>query len=330
MMTIIYHDSDANPDTLSQRQVALIGYGNLGRSLALNLRDSGIDLLIGNQSDQYADLAQNDGFEVYSIPQAVQQADTMFLIIPDEVLPQVYLKHIAPYLRTGDMLIFASGYNIVFGYIEPPGYVDIGMLAPRTLGVGVRDGYLTGLGFPSFLAIGQDSSGRAWEYLLALGQATGALRQGALEVTFNQEVELDLFAQQTILPAIHAILQAATQTLMREGYPPEAILTELYLSGEISLVLSQAASTGFRNAIRMMSPTAQFGLLSRTEQFRETKVQRLMESILDDIRQGEFARNWTSEATDGYPRLATLLENFQNTAMWDHEQEALQALRGLL
>ena len=328
-MTIIYHDNDANPDNLNQRQVALIGYGNLGRSLALNLRDSGLDLIIGNQQDQYADLAQNDGFEVFSIAQAVQQADTIFLIIPDEVLPQTYLQNIAPYLRTGDMLIFASGYNIVYGYIEPPGYVDIGLLAPRTLGVGVRDGYLTGLGFPCFLAVGQDSSGHAWDYLLALAEAAGALKQGALEVTFNQEVELDLFSQQTVLPALHAILQIATKTLLREGYPPEAILTELYLSGEIGMLLSQAATTGFTNAIQNMSPTAQYGLLSRTEQFRETKTQRIMESILDSIRQGNFAREWTAEFTDGYPRMEALRENYENTDMWAFEEETLEALRGL-
>lgn len=328
-MSIIYRETDADPTTLQQRQVALIGYGNLGRSLALNLRDSGLDLLIGNQQDQYATLAHNDGFEVYSIPQAVQQADTIFLILPDEVLPQRYLQDIAPYLRTGDMLIFASGYNIVYGYIEPPGYVDIGLIAPRTLGVGVRDGYLTGLGYPCYVAVGQDSSGHAWDFLLALAEAVGALKQGALEVTFNQEVELDLFAQQTVLPALHAILHAATETLLREGYPPEAALTELYLSGELGLLLSQAATIGFRSAIRNMSPTARYGLLARTRDFEETKMRRTMEKVLEGIRDGQFAREWTAEYTDGYPRSSQLQAQYEDSDLWEYEQDTLDILGGL-
>lgn len=328
-MSIIYHETDANLDHLAQRQVALIGYGNLGRALALNLRDSGLNLIIGNQQDHYADLANNDGFEVFSIAQAVQQADTIFMIIPDEAMPQTYLQFVAPYLRTGDMLIFASGYNIVFGYIEPPGYVDIALIAPRTLGVGVRDGYLTRLGFPCFVAVGQDSSGRTWEYLLALALASGALQQGALEVSFNQEVELDLFAQQTVVPALHAILQAAMQALMREGYPPEAILTELYLSGELGLLLSRASTSGFSNALKMMSPTAQYGILSRTSQFEENKMARLMEQILDNIRAGKFAQEWTDEFKDGYPRSKQLLDKFGDSDLWQYERDTLDSLRGL-
>lgn len=328
-MTIVYHDADANVEHLNQRQIGFIGYGNLGRALALNLRDSGLDLIIGNQQDRYASLASNDGFEVFPIPQAVQQADTIFLIIPDEALPQIYLQFVAPYLRTGDMLVFASGYNIVYGYIEPPGYVDIGLLAPRTLGVGVRDGYLNGLGFPCFLSVGQDSSGRAWDYLLALALAGGALRQGALEVAFNQEVEIDLFVQQTVIPAVHAVLQSAMSALMREGYPPEVVLTELYLSGELGLLLSNAATTGFTNALRMMSPTAQYGILSRTEQFQDNRTQRVMESILDSIRQGKFAQEWTAEYTDGYPRSNALLKKFRDSQLWEYEEETLSALKGL-
>ena len=328
-MTIIYHETDAKLETLYQRQVALIGYGNLGRSIALNLRDSGIDVIIGNQTDRYATLAQNDGFEVLSISQAVKQADTILMIIPDEVLPQLYLQHVAPYLRTGDTLIFASGYNIVFGFVEPPAYVDIALLAPRTLGVGVRAGYLNGLGFPCFVAVGQDNSSKAWETLLSVSLAAGALKQGALEVTFNQEVELDLFAQQIILPALHAILQMGMQTLMREGYAPETALTELYLSGELGMLLTQAANTGFSNALKMMSPTAQYSILSRTDQFKDVKLQRLMENALDEIRNGNFAQEWSGEFMDGYPRTMTLQRNFGKSDLWGYENDTLEALRGL-
>lgn len=329
-MTIIYQESDANSRYLHQRQIALIGYGNLGRSFALNLRDSGLSLVIGNNPDKYATLAENDGFIVKSITEASSQADTILLLIPDEVMPQVYLQHIAPHLRTGDLLVFASAYNVAYGFIEPPSYVDAGLIAPRTLGVGVRDGYLTGLGYPCYLSMAHDGSGQAWNYILALALSLGALRQGAIEVSFNQEVELDLFWQQSLLPALHHTLLTAVEVLIREGYPPEVVLTELYLSGELSLLLGRASVTGWANAIQMMSPTAQYGLLSRTPRFHESKTQRQMETILDEIRRGNFAQEWAAEFVDGYPRLDNIRQRFKENAMWRYEREVLNILRGLV
>ncbi|NDJ86840.1 MAG: NAD(P)-binding domain-containing protein [Chloroflexi bacterium] len=328
-MTIIYQPTDADMRHLRQRRLALVGYGNLGRSFALNLRDSGLDLMIGNIEDKFADLARNDGFQVKSIAEAATDADTLLLIIPDEVMPQVYLQEVAPHLRTGDMLVFASGYNVTYGFIEPPAYVDAGLIAPRTLGVGVRDGYLNGLGYPCYLSVGQDHSGNAWDYVLALAAALGALHQGALEVSFNQEVEVDLFLQQAVLPALHHILLTATEVLVREGYPPEVVLTELYLSGELGLLLSRSAVTGWSNTLQRMSPTGQYSLLSRTNNFQETKAQRIMVSILDMIRDGDFAQEWSNEYTNGYPRLNTLRERYANSTMWRAEREILSILRGM-
>ncbi len=328
-MTVVYQESDADLRYLGQRRLAIIGYGNLGRSFALNLRDSGLNLVVGNNPDKYATLAANDGFIVQSIAEAAGQADTLLLIIPDEVMPRVYLDHIAPQLRTGDLLVFASGYNVAYGFIEPPTYVDAGLIAPRTLGVGVRDGYLNGLGYPCYVSVGHDGSGQAWNHLLALARALGALRQGAIEVSFNQEVELDLFTQQAVLPALHHLLLTAVDVLSQEGYPPEVVLTELYLSGELGMLLSRAGVTGWANALQMMSPTAQYGLLTRTGRFQEMKSQRQMEAILDDIRRGDFAQEWVSEHNDGYPRLANLRRRFQETDMWRYEREVLDILRGL-
>lgn len=329
-MTLVHHEEDANLRHLAQRRVALIGYGRMGRALALNLRDSGLKLLIGNQDDRYASRARIDGFEVLSISESAQQSDMLFLTLPDEVMSQIYLQMIAPHLRTGDMLVFASGYSVAFGFIEPPAYVDAGLIAPRTLAAGVRDGYVTGLGFPCFVSIAQDGSGRAWNYLLALALAAGALKQGAIEVSFNQEVELDLFWQQAILPALHSLLLTAAQVLIREGYPPELALTELYLSGELGSFFARAAVTGLSNTIKSLSLTGQYGMLARIEQFQETKIQRQMESILNHIRQGNFAQEWAAEFADGYPRLETLRRRFENTALWRHEELSLEILRGLL
>lgn len=328
-MTTIYYDKDADLRHLRQRQLAVIGYGKLGRSVALNLRDSGFDLIIGSREDDFARLARNDGFIVTPIAQAAQGADTLFLMIPDEVMPQIYLDNIAPNLRTGDMLIFASGYNIAFGYIEPPNHIDAGLIAPRTLGVGVRDGFLNGLGYPCYIAVGQDGSGRAWDYILALASAVGALKQGAIEVSFNQEVEVDLFCHQTVLSMIHSTLLNAAEVLIREGYPPEVVLTELYLSGELGMLLSRASVTGLTNALQMIPPTGQYGLLSRTERFQDVKAQRQFESVLDNIRQGNFAQEWVSEARDGFPRLKALRHRYQSSPLWRHEREVLDVLRGL-
>lgn len=328
-MTVVYHETDADPRFLRDRRIAIIGYGNLGRSFALNLRDSGLAVTVGNHPDKYATFAKNDGFTVTSIEQAAKDANLIFLLLPDEVMPQIYLSSIAPSLRTGDMLMFASGYSVAYGFIEPPSYVDAGLIAPRHLGITVRDGFVGGLGFPCYVAVAQDHSGQAWGYLLALALAVGALRQGAIEVSFNQEVEIDLFMQQAVLPAIHHSLLAAVDVLVAEGYPPEVVLTELYLSGELGAILTRASVTGWARALRRMSPTAQYGILSRTVSFQEMKMRRQMESILDDIRRGNFAQEWSSEFQDGYPRMQQTRRRFEGSAMWRYEKEVLEILRGL-
>lgn len=329
-MTIVYHDEDAFVHHLKPRRIALIGYGKLGRVIAQNLRDSGLAISIGNQPDRYAELAAVDGFEVNAIEITAQNADLLFFTLPDELTPYVYLNMVAPYLRQGQMLIFPSGYNIVFGFIEPPAYVDAGVIAPRTLPVGIRDGYLNGLGYPCYVSIAQDSSGRAWDYLLAMAKALGALRQGAVEIPLSHEVELDLFLQQAVLPAIHGLLLMALQILQREGYAPEIILNELYLSGELGMLFSRAAVIGFSNTVNSLPMAGQYSVLSRTERFQDAKIQRQMESILQQIRKGEFAQEWASEFADGYPRLDALMRRYQASSLWRYESIALELLRSML
>ncbi len=328
-MTVVYHESDANIQFLREHRIAILGYGNLGRSFALNLRDSGLKLVVGNQADRYASLAASDGFQVLSIEQASKEANLIFMLLPDEVMPHIYLENVAPHLRTNDMLIFASSYSVAYGFIEPPSYVDAGLIAPRHLGVAVRDGFVSGLGYPCYVAVAQDYTGQAWNRLLAAALAVGALRQGAIEVSFNQEVELDLFMQQAVLPAIHHTLLAAAEVLINEGYSPEVALTELYLSGELGAILARAAIAGWSRALRRMSPTAQYGILSRTLDFQEMKMRRQMETILDDIRNGDFAQEWSSEFRDGYPRMQQMRRRFESSPMWRYEKEVLEILRGL-
>ena len=326
-MAIIYHESDGDLALLMPRTIAVLGYGNMGRPFALNLRDSAFPVLIGNRDDDYAEQAYRDGFEVVPIAQAAERADLLLVMLPDEVTPQVYLQDIALGLQNGDTLVFAAGYNVAFGFIEPPPFVDVVLVAPQTIGPHVREGYVEGTGFPSFVAVAQDASGEAWARTLAVAKALGALRQGAIEMTFQQEAELDLFTHQALLPAFYTIIQTAFEILAREGFPPEAISTSLYLSGELGYLFTTWAKQGALASLDLHSQTARYGLLSRMERFREIKYSRQMESILDAIRRGDFAQEWADEYGDGYPRLQTLRRQFEAQTAWKHEQEVLSALR---
>ncbi len=322
-MPVIYRDSDADLGLLMDKTIGILGYGNVGRAFALNLRDSAFPILVGNQEDEYAQTAYRDGFEVRPIAQAANQANILLIMLPDEIAAQVYLNDIAPGLRPGDMLVFASGYNIAFGFIEPPPFVDVVLIAPQTLGQGVRDGYVGGTGFPSFVAVAQDASGQAWARVLAVAKALGALHKGALELTFQQEAELDLFTQQALLPAFHAILQTAFEVLNREGFPPDAVAMSLYLSGELGYLTTQWAVRGLLPTFDLLSKTAQYGTLSRIERFREVKMKRQMETVLDSIRRGNFAQEWAAEYADGYPRLAALRRQLGAQPYWETEREIL-------
>jgi ketol-acid reductoisomerase len=326
-MAVVYRDSDADLGLLMDEQIAVLGYGNMGRPFALNLRDSAFPVLIGNRADPYAEQAYRDGFEVAPIAEAVTRSDLVFVMLPDEIAPQAYLQDIAPHLRPNDTLVFASGYNIAFGFIEPPPFVDVVLIAPQAIGQGVRQGYVAGVGFPSFVAVAQDASGEAWARVLAAAKALGALHRGAVELTFQQEAELDLFAQQALLPALYSVLHTAAEVLNREGFPPEAVAIGLYLSGELGYIVSQWAERGVLPGLQMLSRTAEYGALSRIERFREVKLNRQMETVLDAIRRGEFAQEWAAEYADGYPRLQALRRQLAGAPIWQNEQAALAVLK---
>jgi ketol-acid reductoisomerase len=322
-MTAIYREQDASLTALDGCRIAVIGYGNLGRPFALNLRDRGLGVIVGNIDDDYAIQAHRDGFDVLDIAEAAQKSNVKLLMLPDEVLPEVYLASISPSLRPGDTLLFASGYNVAFGFVEPPPFVDVVMVAPRTIGAGVRDSVLSGRGFLSFIAVGQDSTGEAWNRLMALALALGTLQLGAVELTFQQEAELDLFMEQSFLPAFMHLMMTAADLLIQEGYPPGAILLDLYVSGELSYTLDTAAERGMRDVLRLYSLTAQYGLLSRNERFLDTQLHRQMEIVLEDIRSGKFAQEWSAEYASGYPRLETLRRRWSAMPFWALEEQAL-------
>jgi ketol-acid reductoisomerase len=328
-MTVIYHEDDASLNILSGKTIGIIGYGNLGRPIALNLRDSGVRLIIGVQPDKTREQAVRDGFEPEDIAGMVTKCHILLLMLPDEVLPEVYIETVSPSLQKGHLLIFASGYNVAFGYIEPPPFVDVGMIAPRTIGAAVRSRYLDGRGFYSFVSVGQDATGTAWDSILALAKAIGSLRAGAIELTMEQEAQLDLFVQQAILPAFHNIMTTAADVLLEMGYPPEAAIMDLYISGEFTDYLSSASKHGLLHALKLSSLTGQYGIFSRLERFKELKLERLMEVTLDEIRDGDFSKEWAREYEDGYPRLRTLIRTQEQLDLWELEQQTIDMLKGL-
>ncbi|MBX3080752.1 MAG: NAD(P)-binding domain-containing protein [Anaerolineae bacterium] len=323
-MSMIYYEADANPAALAEQRISVLGYGNIGRSIALNLQDSGHIVTIGNAEDDYAEQASRDGFDVISIAEAAATTTLKFLTVSDEVMPELYLTLISPSLKAGDSLVFTSGYNVAFGFIEPPPFVDVMLIAPRTTGIGVRESFRRGSGFPSFLAVSQDASGRAWDRLLAVALALRTLKAGAMELTFRQEAELDLFTQQTILPALHAFIQTAADVLIKEGYPPEAVLLDLYASGELGYVLDKAAQTGLQDSMRFLSQIAQYSILSRIERYNEPKLRRQMETVLGEVRSGKFAQEWAMEYANGYLRLDSLRQRRATSALWDMERQTIE------
>jgi len=297
----IYHDKDADLRYLKGKTITVIGYGNQGRAQALNLRDSGLEALVGTLKDPSWAQAEQDGMAVLSISEAASEGDILLLLIPDEVMPEAFTQEIAPQLKENKVIAFASGYNIAFGLIKPPPFVDVILLAPRMIGVGVRELYLNGQGFPSFIAVEQDHSGQAREILLALAKGIGSTKAGVIEVTFAQEAEIDLFTEQAVGPIMSAAIQTAIEVEIEAGYPPEAVLLELYMSGEMGIVFNQIVEKGFIRQMELHSRTSQYGTMTRRPLFATPELKTKMKDVLAKIRSGEFAREWTAEQQAGQP-----------------------------
>lgn len=289
----IFHDVDADVAALAGKTVAVIGYGNQGRSQALNVRDSGLATIIGNLDDDYAARARADGFTVLPIAEAAARADVLMLLVPDEVMPGVYADSVRPHLAAGKVLDFASGYTVAFGQIVPPPDVDVVLIAPRMIGPGVRDAYVASTGFPSFVALHQDASRAGMARLLALAKAVGSTRAGCILMSMHDEATLDLFTEQAFGPAFGRVLMAAIDTLVTAGYPPEAVLLELYLSGELAYSFEKIRQVGMMRQMDYHSHTSQYGSLTRSARFGDLDLETRMRTVLGEIQDGTFAREWS-------------------------------------
>jgi ketol-acid reductoisomerase len=300
-MAKVYYDADADIDLLTDTTVAVVGYGNQGRAQALNLRDSGVGVVVGGLPDATLEQAGADGLPTMSTAEAAAEGEIIFLLIPDEVQEQVYREEVLPQLRPGEALVFAHGYNVHYGFIKPPQDIDVIMVAPRMIGVGVRDAYVAGRGVPAFVAVHQDGSGAAWPKTLALARALGCTRAGAIESTFAEETELDHFSEHFVWPAMFRVLVGSFDFLTSRGYQPEAVLMELWASGEPAEVLQRMAEVGIFGQMGFHSPTSQYGTLTHMESALPPGLEGCMEAALAEIKDGSFAREWELEQGAGYP-----------------------------
>lgn len=296
-MVEIFHEEDGNISILKDKTISIIGYGNQGRAQALNLRDSGLNIIVGNIEDRYKKVALKDNFSVFTIKEATEKSDILFLLLPDEILNDIFERDIKPNLNPKATIVFASGYNIGFNLLKTPSDIDIIMIAPRMIGVGVRENFLKNTGFFSFIAIEQDASGQAKEILLALAKGIGTLKKGAILLTFKQEAELDLFNEQAFGPAFGRVLLTSIYTLIDAGYPPEAVLIEMYMSNEMSYTYRKMADVGLVKQVDFHSQTSQYGAMSRGIRFRKLPLKDKMERILKEIQDGVFTREWEKKIT---------------------------------
>jgi ketol-acid reductoisomerase len=305
-MAIVYRDKDADLKYLNGKTVAVIGYGNQGRAQALNLRDAGVSVVVGCIPDAYRESAVRDKQVVLNIDEAVRKANIVMLLIPDEIQIAVYRESVAPSLKPGMTLSFASGYNVRFGIIVPPKDVDVIMLAPRTLGLAVRETYVAGAGVPADADVWQDYSGKAWQTVLALAKGIGCTRAGVFKSSFVEETDLDLFSEQALWPALLDCLLTAYEVLVEKGYSREAVVLELYASGEAADIFREMAKQGLFEQMKHHSPTSQYGVLSRRKGAAGADLRKRMEAALERIRDGSFAREWAAEAAAHYPTFERL------------------------
>jgi ketol-acid reductoisomerase len=298
---------DGNLDLLSGK-IAVVGYGSQGHAHALNLRDSGVQVEVGLREGSPSRVSAEDaGLAVGTVAEAVRDAQIVSMLLPDQVQPRVYQQDVAPNLAPGAALLFAHGFNVHFGRVEPPGGHDVIMVAPKGPGHIVRRLFEEGFGTPAIVAVAQDSSGGAFELALAYGTAIGAARAGMIETTFAEETETDLFGEQAVLcGGTTELIRAGFETLVEAGYQPEIAYYECL--HELKLIVDLIWEGGLSGMRHSISDTAEYGDLTRGPSVIDDHVRTRMREILADIRSGTFAREWIAEMDAGEPRLNELRE----------------------
>ncbi|MFC1576477.1 ketol-acid reductoisomerase [Candidatus Omnitrophota bacterium] len=307
-MKNIFYDKEANLKYLKGKTVGIIGYGIQGRAQALNIRDSGIKVIVANRNDKYATQAKRDGFKIYRIDDLVKVADIILFLIPDQAQAKVYKKFVKNNLKPGNMLIFAHGYALRYETIDIPSYVDVAMLAPRMPGRQIREYFLSGKGVPAFVDVAKDASGLAWKVLLALSKAAGFTRAGVLRVSYKVEAELDLFMEQFLVSAIVKAIHTGFKVLVDEmKYPAVPTLMELYASGELAEVLRMASELGIGTVFQKnASPTCQYGIASHFNAAIGGDSYKRAKRIMKNVKNGVFEKALNREGSASYPAVRKL------------------------
>ena len=301
MSTKIYYQEDCNLSLLEGKTIAIIGYGSQGHAHALNLKESGCNVIVGlYEGSRSWKKAEEQGFKVYTAAEAAKQADIIMILINDEKQAAMYKESIAPNLRPGMMLMFAHGFAIHFGQIVPPADVDVTMIAPKAPGHTVRSEYMRGRGTPCLVAVHQDATGKAKDLALAYGLAIGGARAGLLETTFRVETETDLFGEQAVLcGGVCALMKAGFETLTEAGYAPENAYFECI--HEMKLIVDMIYESGFAGMRYSISNTAEYGDYITGPKIVTDETKKAMKKILADIQDGSFAKEWLLENQAGCP-----------------------------
>jgi ketol-acid reductoisomerase len=300
-MATIYYEHDADPSVITARKVAVIGYGSQGHAHALNLRDSGVDVRVGlRPGSSSAAKAGAAGLRVMSPAEAAADADVIMMLAPDTAQQEIYQGSVGPNLHPGDALMFAHGFNIRYGLIDPPEGVDVVMVAPKGPGHLVRRTYEGGGGVPSLLAVERDATGKAKALGLSYAWGIGATRAGVLETTFKEETETDLFGEQVVLcGGLTSLIKAGFDTLVEAGYQPESAYFECL--HEVKLIVDLIYEHGITGMRYSISTTAEYGDMTRGPRLINDSVKAEMKQILADIQSGAFAEEWVQENRDGLP-----------------------------
>ncbi len=298
-MAKMYYETDCDLNLLKGKKVAIIGYGSQGHAHAQNLKESGVDVVVGlRPGSKSCQKAEEAGLQVLSVEEAAKAGDFIMMLVPDELAADIYAQQIAPNLEDGNVLMFAHGFNIHFKQITPPDYVDVVMVAPKGPGHTVRSQYVEGRGVPSLIAVYQDKSGHAKEYALAYAAGIGAGRAGIIETTFREETETDLFGEQAVLcGGVTELMKAGFDTLVEAGYAPEMAYFECV--HEMKLIVDLINSGGFAMMRYSISDTAEYGDYRTGTRIITEDTRKEMKQILKEIQNGTFASEWIAENRAG-------------------------------
>ncbi|MFY4774686.1 ketol-acid reductoisomerase [Metabacillus sp. RGM 3146] len=304
-MAKVYYNGDVNEQALSGKKVAVIGYGSQGHAHALNLKESGVDVVVGVRKGNSFEQAQKDGHDVQTVKEASEKADVVMVLLPDEQQKKVYDEEIKDALEPGNALVFAHGFNIHFSQIVPPEFVDVFLVAPKGPGHLVRRTFTEGAGVPALIAVEQDVTGKAKETALAYAKAIGAARAGVLETSFKEETETDLFGEQAVLcGGLTSLVKAGFETLVDAGYQPEVAYFECL--HELKLIVDLMYEGGLEGMRYSISDTAQWGDFVSGPRIIDKHVKESMKDVLEDIQSGKFAKEWISENQVNRPQFKAI------------------------